>query len=155
MLFISKYLQKKRSTIKFLPKYYHRVLKDHLINIKRSYEENKTLIKKENPFLFELFENKNLQWEDIIMLMIETFLGGIDATATTAALTLHYLSHNIDIQNIAREESISENTQYPFLKACIKETLRLSPTAGANGRFLIHDTQIGNYLIPKGVSTNK
>ncbi|KAF2879869.1 hypothetical protein ILUMI_26299 [Ignelater luminosus] len=129
----------------------YQILKDHLSNTKKLYEENKTLLKKENPFLFELFENKNLQWEDIIMLMMETFLGGIDATATTAALTLHYLSHNIDIQNTAREESTSENPQYPFLRACIKETLRLLPTAGANSRFLIHDTQIGDYLIPKGI----
>lgn len=103
--------------------------------------------------MYSLLNNEKLSWEDIIMLSIEVFLGGIDATATTAALTLHYLSHYPNVQDVARQEALSENEEYCFIKACIKETLRLSPTAGANSRFLPNDCEIGGFLIPSGVRT--
>lgn len=95
--------------------------------------------------------NESLSWDDVKMLAIEVFLGGIDATATTAALTLHYLSQCDNIQEAARDDALSKNDNLPYLKACVKETLRMSPTAGANSRFLPKDTAIGGYLIPKSV----
>lgn len=95
--------------------------------------------------MYSLFSNDQLTWEDKIMIAIEIFLGGIDATATTIAFTLYYLSKNPETQNLARSGD-SE-----FLKACIRETLRLSPTAGGNSRFLNKDIEMGGYFIPKGV----
>ncbi|KAK5642950.1 hypothetical protein RI129_009117 [Pyrocoelia pectoralis] len=108
------------------------------------------VLKEQNPYMFSLLENKNLEWDDVVMLSLEIFLGGIDAVATTLSLTLHYLSHNDQIQAIARDDAINGNGNYPFLRACIKETLRLSPTAGANSRFLVKATDIGGYQIPAG-----
>lgn len=98
--------------------------------------------------MHSLFSNENLSEDDKIMLAMEIFLGGIDATATTVAMTLHYLAYNPKIQQKAR--NMDNNRTY--LKACLKETLRLSPTAGANSRFLPKDVVIGGYVVPKGVS---
>lgn len=96
--------------------------------------------------MHSLLSNESLSADDKAMLAIEVFLGGIDATATTIAMTLHYLSWNEDVQNRARE-----NSDRKYLRACFKETLRLSPTAGANSRFLAQDAVIGGYHVPKGV----
>ncbi|XP_019871673.2 cytochrome P450 CYP12A2-like [Aethina tumida] len=125
----------------------YNVMKDHLNNLKIKYEQDAALVEEENPFMYALFQNDNMSWDDKIMLSMEVFFGGIDTTATTIALTLHYLAENERTQSIARNDTKSEDLRY--LRACVKETLRLSPTAGANSRFLIRDTEIGGYLIPK------
>lgn len=85
------------------------------------------------------------------MVAIEVFLGGTDATATTAAMTLHYLSQNLLIQEEARQNALHSN-DLEFIKCCIKETLRLSPTSGGNARFLGNDIKLDDYNIPQGVS---
>ncbi|XP_008190935.1 cytochrome P450 CYP12A2 [Tribolium castaneum] len=122
----------------------YKILERHLEQIKFQFSENPESVKESQPYMYSLFSNDQLSWDDKIMLAMEIFLGGIDATATTISFTLHYLSQNPEIQKMAR----SQNTD--FLKACIRETLRLSPTAGGNSRFLSNNTVIGGYLIPKG-----
>lgn len=40
----------------------------------------------------------------------------------------------------------------PYLRACIKETLRIKPVVIGNGRSLQSDAIIAGYEVPKGVS---
>lgn len=42
--------------------------------------------------------------------------------------------------------------QLPYLKACIKETLRMKPVVLGNGRSLQTDSVICGFNVPKGVS---
>lgn len=42
--------------------------------------------------------------------------------------------------------------QLPFLRACIKETLRMYPVVLGNGRSLQSDAVICGYNVPKGVN---
>jgi cytochrome P450 len=44
--------------------------------------------------------------------------------------------------------------QLPYLKACIKETLRMYPVVLGNGRSLQSDAVICGYNVPKGVMFN-
>lgn len=48
------------------------------------------------------------------------------------------------------DSSMLEKT--PYLRACIKETLRMYPVVIGNGRTLQSDTVACGYQIPKGVS---
>lgn len=41
--------------------------------------------------------------------------------------------------------------QMPFLRACIKETLRMYPVVIGNGRNLQSDAVINGFHVPKGV----
>lgn len=127
----------------------YRIMKDHLDIIRKQFHTNSDELERIQPFMYSLLNNPSLTDEDANMLAMEVFLGGIDATATTAAFTLYYLALNKNTQQLARLDA--NTTQLTYLRACVKETLRLSPTAGANSRYLANDAQIGGYLIPKNV----
>ncbi|KAJ8924762.1 hypothetical protein NQ315_000915 [Exocentrus adspersus] len=125
----------------------YKVMKQHLKNTKELFSQSPELLEKKHPFMYSLFNNEQLTNDDRAMLSMEVFLGGIDTTATTVALTLYYLARDKTVQETARNDT---STSLRYLRACIKETLRLSPTAGGNSRFLTKDTLFDNYLIPQG-----
>uniref|UniRef100_A0A1B6MLQ6 Cytochrome P450 n=1 Tax=Graphocephala atropunctata TaxID=36148 RepID=A0A1B6MLQ6_9HEMI len=120
----------------------YRLLKEIVSLVHEEHSKGKLL---NQPFMEALFSNKSLTWDDIMMLVMEIFLGGIDATSTTITFTLYYLSKDSTLQSKARNDKSLQ-----FIHACLKETLRLSPTAGANSRYLEKDAVIGGYHIPAG-----
>ncbi|KAI5738726.1 hypothetical protein M8J77_010467 [Diaphorina citri] len=97
------------------------------------------------------------------ILALDMFLVGIDTTSAVIASILYQLSTHPDKQELLYKEiqtvlpskhtpitsDILENMQY--LKACIKETLRMYPVVLGNGRCMTKDTVIKGYNIPKGV----
>ncbi|KAI5701237.1 hypothetical protein M8J75_007498 [Diaphorina citri] len=103
------------------------------------------------PFLKILFDLETLSYQDKVISAMDIFLGGIDATATTLAMTLHYLSLDRGLQDRIVSELTSpppDNTR--LIKACIRETLRMSATAGGNARCMQNDVIISGYFVPKG-----
>lgn len=64
-------------------------------------------------------------------------------------MTLYYLSKDKLRQNIALED-IRNNSQ-SYLRACIKESMRLAATAGASMRKLPVDIVMNGYHIPAEV----
>ncbi|KDR23725.1 probable cytochrome P450 301a1, mitochondrial isoform X2 [Zootermopsis nevadensis] len=97
------------------------------------------------------------------ILAIDMFLVGIDTTSTAVASILYQLSQHPEKQEILYDEIRnvlpSHNSSLTaqgleklvYLKACIKETLRMYPVVIGNGRCMTRDTVVAGYQIPKGV----
>ncbi|XP_075234243.1 putative cytochrome P450 49a1 [Lycorma delicatula] len=95
------------------------------------------------------------------ILALDMFLVGIDTTSAAIASILYQLSQNPEKQEILynevtnvlkKDENLTAKKldQLPYLRACIKETLRMYPVVIGNGRCMTKDTVIRGYLIPKG-----
>ncbi|XP_019874439.1 probable cytochrome P450 49a1 [Aethina tumida] len=96
-------------------------------------------------------------------LALDMFLVGIDTTSNAVASILYQLSLHQDKQEQLYEEVESllpeidsditsdKLERMTYLKACIKETMRMYPVVIGNGRCTTSDCIIGGYHIPKGV----
>ncbi|XP_072391690.1 probable cytochrome P450 49a1 isoform X1 [Diabrotica undecimpunctata] len=96
------------------------------------------------------------------VLALDLFLVGVDTTSIAVASTMYQLSQNPDKQQKLFEElnsvlpSLESKIDIPaqesmhYLKACVKETLRMYPVIIANGRSLQSDTVLAGYKVPKG-----
>ncbi|KAL8615222.1 hypothetical protein ACOMHN_029238 [Nucella lapillus] len=98
--------------------------------------------------------------EEIIDNLTETFMGGVDTVANGVAFMLYLLSINQSAQAKLRAEvdsvlgrrfcSMGDLQAMPYLKAVVKETLRLFPPIPINARVTQEEVVISNYRIPKG-----
>jgi cytochrome P450 len=93
----------------------------------------------------------------------EAFVAGSETTGAAIAITLHQISNNPRIEWLVRKELkevLGDKTvpdhedldRLPYLKMCIRETLRLYPSAHVFGRRAEKDIEVGGYLIKEGAS---
>ncbi|XP_066245092.1 probable cytochrome P450 49a1 [Euwallacea similis] len=97
--------------------------------------------------------------EDIMAVMLDMLLIGTNATAHSTAFLLYHLAKNPrcqkklydEIMKHPKEISSPESLKnMPYLQACMKESLRLSPPIPILNRVLSKDAVIHKYQIPKG-----
>ncbi|KAG8221874.1 hypothetical protein J437_LFUL003250 [Ladona fulva] len=96
------------------------------------------------------------------VLAVDMFLVGVDSTSVAVTSTLYQLSQNLDKQEALYEElkqvlpspdtpvTNDHLDRLPYLKAVIKEAMRLKPVVIGNGRLITRDTVISGYQIPRG-----
>lgn len=72
------------------------------------------------------------------------------ANSLTGALYL--LAVNPEKQNKLREELQSNDEKKPYLRACMKEAIRMMPIVSGNMRLTTKEYSIMGYKIPSGVS---
>ncbi|XP_048483504.1 probable cytochrome P450 49a1 [Plutella xylostella] len=95
------------------------------------------------------------------ILALDLLLVGVDTTAAAAASTFYLLAKNSRVQNRLHKEldknlpqdrvlTSKDLDRLPYLRACIKEALRIKPVILGNGRCLQSDTVISGYQVPKG-----
>lgn len=125
-------------------------------NLRDKKEKNSNL---DNISLLEiLLLKKDILAEDVMTLLLDMFLIGVNATTHTVAFIFYHLARNPRCQIKLYEEikKFGENlnkenlSRMTYLHACIKETLRLDPPIPILSRHLNKDIVIHHYLIPKG-----
>nr|UZE89914.1 cytochrome P450 CYP301B1 [Chrysoperla zastrowi sillemi] len=97
------------------------------------------------------------------ILALDMFLVGIDTTSNAVASILYQLSlhpekqENLftELQKVLPDKNTNITSKHmeemPYLRACIKETLRMYPVVIGNGRCVTNDCVIRGYQVPKGV----
>lgn len=75
--------------------------------------------------------------------------------ANTIIGLLYLLAVNKDKQEKLREEVLLKKEKCPYLRACIKESLRIFPILNGNFRRTTKEHEVLGYRIPKDVRKNK
>lgn len=91
--------------------------------------------------------------EDILTVILDMLLIGVNTTVHTVAFLLYHLARNPRAQHKLYDEikSVSESLDkdklmgMKYLQACIKESLRLKPPMPVLSRVLTKDIVIHNY----------
>jgi cytochrome P450 len=107
-----------------------------------------------------LLSRPELSRDDILTIAVDTIIAAVDTTSRSLGWLLYNIgTSSSSIQQRIRDE-IRENcgdspvtdkslAKLHYLKACVKESLRLCPTVNPNMRVLPGDLELGGYLIPK------
>ncbi|MCJ8732765.1 hypothetical protein PDJAM_G00214960 [Pangasius djambal] len=115
-------------------------------------------------YLSYLLSNTNMSKKDVYGSVTELLLGGVDTTSNTMMWALYLLSQDPkaqgtlyqEVNSIIKEDKIptaEDINSMPYLKAVIKETLRMYPVVPMNVRLLSeNDVIIGEHFFPKKTS---
>uniref|UniRef100_H0VG30 Cytochrome P450 family 24 subfamily A member 1 n=1 Tax=Cavia porcellus TaxID=10141 RepID=H0VG30_CAVPO len=112
-------------------------------------------------FLGDIYDHNQLSKKELYAAITEIQLGAIETTANSLMWILYNLSRNPQVQQKLLEEIQSvlpENQmpqaedlkKMPYLKACLKESMRLTPSVPFTTRTLDKATVLGEYALPKG-----
>ncbi|KAJ8912148.1 hypothetical protein NQ315_013197 [Exocentrus adspersus] len=96
--------------------------------------------------------------EDVMTVLLDMLLIGVNATAHTVAFILYHLAKNPrcqiklyeEIKQLGEKIRQDDINKMKYLHSCIKESLRLDPPIPILSRLLNNDVVINHYFIPKG-----
>ncbi|XP_076045202.1 putative cytochrome P450 49a1 [Oratosquilla oratoria] len=103
-----------------------------------------------------------LSRKDVTTMILDMIFGGIDTTAHMLAFALYALARNPEAQERVRQEvdrvtpdpSVTMTSkhlaQMSYMKAFVKETLRMFPVGIMLARLLEEDAVLGGYHVPRG-----
>ncbi|XP_004928105.1 cytochrome P450 CYP12A2 isoform X1 [Bombyx mori] len=84
------------------------------------------------------------------IMATDMLVAGVDTVANSIAATLYLFAKNPEKQEKLREEVMSKESKR-YLKACIKETMRMMPVVSGNLRRTTKEYNILGYHVPKGI----
>ncbi|CAG9562983.1 unnamed protein product [Danaus chrysippus] len=86
-----------------------------------------------------------------VTMTSDVLFAGVDTTATTIIGLLYLLAKNPEKQKKLRNEIMTAKDKRSYLRACIKESLRLLPVVSGNYRQTTKEYDVLGYRIPKKV----
>jgi len=100
---------------------------------------------------------------DACVVAVDAMGAGIDTTSLSLAYVLRNLAANPDTQRKLQEEvdrvlpnrkplTVQAIDDMPYLRACIKESMRVTPIVQGTSRTLDQDIVLSGYRIPAGVT---
>ncbi|XP_048351862.1 1,25-dihydroxyvitamin D(3) 24-hydroxylase, mitochondrial [Sphaerodactylus townsendi] len=112
-------------------------------------------------FLCDIYFESQLSKKELYAAITEFQIAGVETTANSLLWALYNLSRNPRIQAKLLEEiqsvlaagespSAEHLKRMPYLKACLKESMRLTPSVPFTTRTLDKETVLGDYELPKG-----
>ncbi|CAG9791826.1 unnamed protein product [Diatraea saccharalis] len=117
-------------------------------------KQGKTKLDDEKSVLEKLLEiNKDVA----VIMATDMLLAGVDTTSNTMTATLFLLAINQEKQDKLREEiqTIKDPSQKRYyLRACIKESMRMMPVVSGNVRETTKEYNVLGYTIPAGMSVS-
>ncbi|XP_021365826.1 cytochrome P450 27C1-like [Mizuhopecten yessoensis] len=124
-------------------------------------KEFESATSKGSAFLDYLFASKKLSSQDIKVNTTELLLGAVDTAANGLGFAMCLLAQNPRVQERFHREvqeqygkgkhvNYNDLQEASYVKAIVKETLRIYPVIPINARVLSQDTVVGNHSIPKG-----
>ncbi|XP_051986135.1 1,25-dihydroxyvitamin D(3) 24-hydroxylase, mitochondrial-like [Xyrauchen texanus] len=114
-----------------------------------------------DDFLCDIYHHSHLTKKELYAATTELQIGGVETTANSMLWAIFNLSRNPSAQgNLLKEiqavvpagqtPCAEHIKKMPYLKACLKESMRLSPSVPFTSRTLHKDTVLGDYTLPKG-----
>ncbi|KAH0511000.1 1,25-dihydroxyvitamin D(3) 24-hydroxylase, mitochondrial [Microtus ochrogaster] len=112
-------------------------------------------------FLCDIYHRNHLSKKELYAAVTELQLAAVETTANSLMWVLYNLSRNPHVQEklILEIQSMLPGNQtpraedvrnMPYLKACLKESMRLTPSVPFTTRTLDKPTVLGEYTLPKG-----
>ena len=118
---------------------------------------------KDEPSLLEQFFNNGVDKPTAVVMALDMMFAGIDTASHTVCFTLYHLAQNPHTQerlvSEIRDQFSGDMTakigrksldKMPYLKAVVKEALRLNSPAIGNIREIVEPMELGGYHIPAG-----
>nr|QST15059.1 CYP362A6 protein [Diaphanosoma celebensis] len=116
----------------------------------------------EEQTILEQLLLRGMSLQDAVVMVIDMLMAGIDTTSHTTSFLFYFLAKNPEKQELLRKEvlsvvgprgspiSLQALNELRYLKACIKESLRLMPATSGNARVVDNDVVLSGYQVPKG-----
>ncbi|XP_050999833.1 LOW QUALITY PROTEIN: 1,25-dihydroxyvitamin D(3) 24-hydroxylase, mitochondrial [Acomys russatus] len=112
-------------------------------------------------FLCDIYQNNHLSKKELYAAVTELQLAAVETTANSLMWILYNLSRSPQVQQrlLLEIQSVLPKNQapraedlrkMPYLKACLKESMRLTPSVPFTTRTLDKPTVLGEYALPKG-----
>ncbi|XP_043945973.1 1,25-dihydroxyvitamin D(3) 24-hydroxylase, mitochondrial [Protopterus annectens] len=137
---------------------------DHIFKTVKYYIDKRLMrhaAKPSEDFLSDIFSCSKITKKELYATITEMQIGAVESTANSLLWAIFNLSRNPDAQEILFreiEDVLPENQiptaedikRMPYLKACLKESMRLKPSVPFTSRTLDRETVLGDYALPKG-----
>lgn len=139
------------------------LMKDYADDAMKKFDETNPSLDHEAGVLEKLMKiDKHVAF----VMVLDALIAGVDTTTTGVVSVLYCLASNPEKQEILRKEILNilpeKNSKMttqslnniPYLRAVVKEALRLNPPISGNVRDAGQDLVIQGYQIPKNVIEN-